>query len=119
MNAIVVGQRGALRDGLVALLYTMPDIHGGGYDSISWDLAPGDCLVFDFRTIHAGGRERATGTMRRMTFRLGGEDVRFEPRGEWTREISDHLVGQGQHPGQPLDNPLTPVIYARGPSQDS
>ena len=26
MNAIVVGQRGALRDGLIALLYTMPDI---------------------------------------------------------------------------------------------
>lgn len=26
MNAIVVGQRGALRDGLIALLYTIPDI---------------------------------------------------------------------------------------------
>ena len=26
MNAIIVGKRGALRDGLIALLYTMPEI---------------------------------------------------------------------------------------------
>jgi len=46
-----------------------------------------------------------------MTFRLGGEDVVFKPRGQWTREISDHLMALGQAPGATLDNPLTPVIH--------
>jgi hypothetical protein len=93
--------------------HRMPDIGERDYDLVSWDLNRGDCLVFDFRTIHAGSSRSAPATARRMTFRLGGNDVRFEPRGEWTREISEHLVKQGQAPGQPLCNPLTPVIYER------
>jgi len=93
--------------------HPMPDFTDGDHDLVSWDLDPGDCLVFDFRTIHAGGKQSADQTTHRMTFRLGGDDVRFEPRGEWTREISEHLIQQGQVPGQPLGNPLTPVIYER------
>lgn len=93
--------------------HRMPDIVEREYDLVGWDLDRGDCLVFDFRTIHAGSSRSAPTTARRMTFRLGGDDVRFEPRGEWTREISEHLVKQGQAPGQALCNPLTPVIYER------
>ena len=93
----------------------MPDFDNdtGEYDFLSWDLEPGDCLVFDFRTIHSAGRRQrsAQQTTHRMTFRLGGEGVVFQPRGQWTREISDHLTGLGQTPGATLDNPLTPVIF--------
>lgn len=92
--------------------HRMPDFDNGEHDLVNWDMDPGDCLVFDFRTIHAAtGKQNAPGTVHRMTFRLGGGDVRFEPRGEWTREISEHLIKAGQVPGKPLDNPLTPEIF--------
>lgn len=94
--------------------HPMPDFDGDRqrYDFLSWDLDPGDCLVFDFRTVHrASDRARsADRTTRRMTFRMGGQDTVFRPRGEWTRQISEHLIGLGQMPGAALDNPLTPLI---------
>lgn len=94
--------------------HQMPDFDNGDYNLVKWDMEPGDCLVFDFRTIHAAtAKHSAPGTVHRMTFRLGGDDVRFEPRGEWTREISEHLIAEGQAPHAPLDNPLTPVIFER------
>ena len=82
------------------------------YDFLSWDLEPGDCLAFDFRAIHSATEQRQSSrTTHRVTFRMGGEDVVFRPRGEWTREISAHLISLGQEPGSPLDNPLTPIIF--------
>ena len=92
----------------------IPDFDGqeGSFEFLSWDLTPGDCLVFDFRTIHrATEKKHSDHTTHRMTFRMGGEDTVFKPRGEWTREISEHLIGLGQKPGTRLDNPLTPVIF--------
>lgn len=94
--------------------HPMPEFDGGEHELASWDLDPGDCLAFDFRTIHRGGSESAPEDSHRMTFRLGGDNVRFEPRGGWTREISEHLVRAGQRAGRPLDNPLTPVIHPAG-----
>jgi len=92
----------------------MPEFDSDLHEFLSWDLQPGDCLVFDFRTIHAAGaKHSAPTTSHRMTFRLGGDDVIFEPRGVWTREISDHLISLGQASGKPLDNPLTPVVFER------
>jgi len=92
----------------------MPDFdtHSDRYEFLSWDLDPGDCLVFDFRTIHRASEthRECPCTTHRMTFRMGAADTVFEPRGEWTREISDHLIGLGQTPGAQLDNPLTPLI---------
>ncbi len=98
--------------------HPMPDIDArpADYDIVGWDLEPGDCLAFDFRTIHSCAPDsRASKTTRRMTFRLGGDDVTFQPRGEWTREITEFLQSQGQVAGETLANPLIPVIYeARG-----
>jgi len=80
---------------------------------LSWDVYPGDCLVFDFRTLH-----RATNqvdplprTIRRMSLRYGDQDVVFQPRGEWTSETSDHLIALGQRPGKPIDCDLLPLVY--------
>ncbi len=78
---------------------------------------PGDCLVFDFRTLHGAtaGARPLPRTARRMTLRFAAEGARVVPRGEWTREISAHLVSLGQVPGAALDSPLTPRVWPRGP----
>jgi hypothetical protein len=80
---------------------------------LSWDVQPGDCLIFDFRTLH-----RATNqddplprTIHRMSLRYGDQDVEFRPRGEWTREITRHLMALGQQAGQKIDCGLLPRVY--------
>jgi hypothetical protein len=102
---------------------TMPDFGDGDgqYRFVSWDLDPGDCLVFDFRTIHRASQISAIAreTTHRMTFRLGGDDVLFRPRGSWTQEITDHLVALGQMRGGVIDNPLNPEIWDTRRASDS
>ncbi|HSH44008.1 MAG TPA: phytanoyl-CoA dioxygenase family protein, partial [Arenicellales bacterium] len=79
---------------------------------LSWDLEPGDCLVFDFRTLH-----RATNctdplprTIHRMSLRYGDQDVVFRPRGDWTRETSEYLAALGQRRSRAPETPLTPLV---------
>ena len=66
---------------------TLPDFEGDqqGYDFLSWDLDPGDCLVFDFRTIHCASdrRRSADRTTRRMTFRMGRQRNSRPVLGGW------------------------------------
>lgn len=93
----------------------VPDISASPeqYDLLSWDMAPGDCLVFDFRTLHAAtaGTKPLDTTIHRMSLRFGAEDTIFQPRGAWTREITDHLTSLGQNPGAVLTNALTPTVW--------
>lgn len=96
----------------------MPDLDepGGGHELLSWALDPGDCLVFDFRTLHRASdpHRAADKTTRRMTLRMGTDEVLFRPRGPWTREISEHLIALGQRPGERLSSPLTPLLSTEG-----
>ena len=80
---------------------------------LSWDMRPGDCLIFDFRTLHrATSHDRlCSRTLHRMSFRYGDSDVRFRPRGEWTTEISAHLLDQGQQEGAAIDCAQCPVVF--------
>ena len=93
----------------------VPDIdaHPSAYDFISWDVDVGDCLVFDFRTLHCVTNKGAPAksTQRRMTLRFGAENVIFAPRGEWTRETSDFLISKGQKEGALLDCELMPRVW--------
>ncbi len=83
---------------------------------VSWDLAPGDCLVFDLRTLHGALPGIQPGTSYRMSLRFGAEDTRFRPRGEWTREISDYLIGLGQQSDCPPGCSLLPRVWpSQGP----
>lgn len=84
----------------------------------SWDVAPGDCLIFDFRTLHRATNQTdpLPRTIRRMSLRYGDQDVRFRPRGEWTRETSEHLIALGQAPDAPLDCALLPRVYGDDPA---
>lgn len=82
---------------------------------LSWDVNPGDCLVFDFRTLHRATNDKdpLRRTIHRMSLRYGDQDVIFKPRGEWTKETADHLIAFGQHPGMPPDCELLPLVYER------
>lgn len=93
----------------------MPDFANdpARWQLLSTDMDAGDCLVFDFRTVHAATRPgRALDRdSHRMTLRFAAEGTIFRPRGPWTREISDHLIAQGQQIGAPLDCPLMPRVW--------
>jgi ectoine hydroxylase-related dioxygenase (phytanoyl-CoA dioxygenase family) len=91
----------------------MPDIEAArdGYDIRSFDLAPGDCVAFHFRTVH-GAPGNASADMRRraVAFRWTGDDARFAlRRGEMSPPFPD-FPDCTHAPGDPLDSPLFPVI---------
>ena len=80
---------------------------------LTTELEPGDCLAFDFRAVHAGtSRARPLDhTIHRLTLRFAADNTVFRPRGPWTREISAHLIAQGQKIGATLECPLTPHVW--------
>ena len=93
----------------------VPDIESNksDYEFLSWDLAIGDCLVFDFRTLH---RVNNSGvpldiTQRRLSLRYGSENVVFKPRGVWTEPTSSHIIKNGQIIESPIDCPLMPKVW--------
>ncbi len=92
----------------------VPDIEGNrqNYSFKTFTLEPGDCLVFDLRTLHrsTGGRRPLERTIHRYTLRFAAEGARFQPRGPWTKEISDYLIALGQDVGGELDCPLLPKL---------
>jgi ectoine hydroxylase-related dioxygenase (phytanoyl-CoA dioxygenase family) len=104
-------------EGVDARYAPIPDIDAslGAYDVRSWDLTAGDCLVFDLRTLHGATRQTTPlqRTIRRLSLRFADENVRFEPRGPWTEEISNHLIALGQRPGEPLNCPLLPEVWRK------
>ena len=95
----------------------VPDIDGhlSDYDLLSWDVGVGDCLVFDFRTLHSVANKGAPAkqTQRRLTLRFGADDVIFSPRGEWTKETSDFLMSLGQKRDAAIDCSLMPLAWKR------
>jgi ectoine hydroxylase-related dioxygenase (phytanoyl-CoA dioxygenase family) len=92
--------------------HPMPDFSAD--QLISTDIDAGDCLVFDFRTVHAATQppRPAASASHRMTLRFAAEGTVFRPRGPWTREISGHLIALGQQVDAPLDCPLMPTVWA-------
>lgn len=95
----------------------MPDIEAerSRYDFVTFELEPGDCLVFDVRTLHhASANARPPDrTIRRMTLLFADQETIFKPRGPWTRETSDYLVAQGQAIRAKVSCSLLPRVWER------
>ena len=92
---------------------TVPDIagHREDYDLLSWDLTPGDCLVFHMRTLHGAlGNPSLTTSRRVLATRWVGDDARFTER-PW--EISPPITG-GLRPGEHMACEEFPVVWPRG-----
>lgn len=80
---------------------------------LAWDVEPGDCLVFDFRTLHRATNQTdpLPRTIHRMSLRYGDQDVVFRPRGAWTEETSSYLAGMGLRPGEGVECELLPRVF--------
>ena len=92
---------------------TIPDIdaHRDDYEILSWDLQPGDCIVFHMRTIHGAPATAGLKNRRRgFSTRWLGDDARFAERPWQTsppyREVS-------LNPGDPMDHGSFPVAWPR------
>ncbi len=92
-------------------LVEMPDIsaHRDEYRILSWDLQPGDCIAFDFRTVHGAPGNRTAGGRRAFSTRWFGEDAVYADRGGATSPPYPHLAGQLKA-GDPLPLDEFPVI---------
>ena len=95
----------------VAGFETIPDIdqHRNEHNLLSWELSPGDCIVFHMRTIHGAPATAGISTRRRgFSTRWVGDDVRFATR-PWNTSPPYREVDL--KPGDPLDHPTFPVIF--------
>jgi len=91
----------------------IPDIEAerDRHEIASFDLEPGDCVAFHFRTVHGAPGNASTDTWRRaVSFRWTGDDARFVVR---AGEMSPPFVEFDNctlQPGDPLDSDLFPVV---------
>jgi ectoine hydroxylase-related dioxygenase (phytanoyl-CoA dioxygenase family) len=77
-------------------------------DVVSWNMAPGDALVFSARTLHGAGANRASGRTRRaIVVRYVGEDVTFV-EGPHALAFAEPVPLKT---GDPLDAPQFPIVW--------
>ncbi|MCU1717280.1 phytanoyl-CoA dioxygenase family protein [Pseudomonas sp. 5P_3.1_Bac2] len=96
----------------VAGLEAMPDIEGNRqqYQILGWDLALGDAIAFDFRTVHgAPGNRSLTDARRVLSTRWLGDNACYVDRHGETSPPYTHLIGQLSH-GQTLPESEFPYI---------
>jgi ectoine hydroxylase-related dioxygenase (phytanoyl-CoA dioxygenase family) len=94
----------------------IPDIEAerDRYDIISWDMAAGDCIVFDALTLHGAPGNPSTQDARRFVTRWVGSGAVLAPHGENTIGV---LRQQGFDVpfgvGEPVRGPLFPLLPTR------
>lgn len=74
---------------------------------ISWEMQPGDVLIFHMRTLHAAGGSSAT--RRAFAARWLGDDARYAKRPGPTSPPFPELEGVLQ-PGDPMVHKLFPIV---------
>lgn len=85
------------------------------YEVLEYALNPGDCLVFDSRTVHgAPNPVPPKHSVRRLTMRFAKGDAYFEKRGPWTDAQCDYLQRFGHRIGEPLAGELLPELWCHG-----
>ncbi len=88
----------------------VPDVEAArdDYDIVSYDMAPGDLLVFHSLTLHgAGGNLSQRRRRRGYAVRYLGDDVRYQPR----TGTSELLYDETLTPGDRLDSDRFPVVW--------
>ena len=81
------------------------------YDVLSWDLPPGDCIAFNFLTVHAApGNSSKTSRRRAFAARFTGDDIRYIRR---KGEMSPPLPDLELEHGDPIDCSTFPKIFPR------
>ena len=90
----------------------LPDVdaHREDFHIVTWDLEPGDAVIFSALTLHSAAGN-ATGDRRRraLSIRYAGDDARFTRRKKMIRLLRD----PGLEVGDRLDCDLFPVAWPR------
>jgi hypothetical protein len=89
---------------------TIPDVDSdaGTYDVLSWELNPGDCVVFYCNMLHSAPSHPHTGRARWVySTRWTGEDARFVIR-DWL--VPALPSDPGLLPGDPIGGELFPRV---------
>ena len=91
---------------------TLPDIEAerSNHDLLSWNLDPGDCIVFHMRTIHGAPATTGLKSRRRgFSTRWLGDDARFANR-PW--KTSPPFNEVNLNPGDVMDHSSFPVVWS-------
>ena len=92
----------------------IPDIESerNKYELLSWDMEPGDCIVFHFKTLHSG-RGNPNDSLRRRAFssRWIGDDAVFAERPGETSPPFPELSSFKQN--DPLHHSIFPVCWKK------
>ncbi len=98
-------------------LSAFPDIeaHRDEYEILSWDMEPGDCVVFHGMTAHGGSGNLPPGLGRRsVSVQWLGDDARFRLiPGHDDPRISEELLRCGIKPGDPVISDMCPIAWSR------
>ena len=94
-----------------------PDINADleRFGVVSWDMQPGDCIVFNGRTMHGGsGKLDGDCDLRVFTTKWVGDDVRIKFRDcGMDPDHSSDMIEKGLKPGDRPDTDLYPQIWKR------
>jgi ectoine hydroxylase-related dioxygenase (phytanoyl-CoA dioxygenase family) len=95
-------------------LSDMPDIDGNrdAYRILGWDLEPGDCIAFNFKTVHGAPGNRSAGRRRAFSSRWFGDGTVYADRGGETSPPFPQLATLTSGDALPLDE--FPVIAGGG-----
>jgi len=98
----------------------MPEIrkHPEKYELLSFELKPGDVIIFDGLTVHGSTQSTMTGSLpgneiTRLTMRLVDNYARLLNRGPWTDRDYRYLLDAGLVNGGPLRSQLLPTLWRR------
>ncbi len=96
---------------------SLPDIDADpeSYGVVSWDMSPGDCVVFNSRIIHGGsGKLDENRDLRVFTTKWLGDDVRIKFRDcGMDPDHSAIMTEYGLKPGDRPGTDLYPMVWSR------
>jgi ectoine hydroxylase-related dioxygenase (phytanoyl-CoA dioxygenase family) len=87
------------------------------YQMLTWELEPGDLLMFDLRTIHGSGGNQSSSRRRALSTRWVDQDARYRPFTEdifaWLRRLYPSAPAVDVNVGEPFDSSLFPRVWPR------
>ena len=81
------------------------------YEVISWEMSPGDCLVFSGMVFHGGrGNHSSVHALRALATRWAGDDATYARKPEGA---DPQLEGHGLADGEPFGGKMFPIAWPR------
>ncbi|MBB5214721.1 phytanoyl-CoA dioxygenase family protein [Parapusillimonas granuli] len=93
-----------------SLFGEIPDIEAdrAAYDIVSWDMEPGDCVLFDARTVHGAPGNRTSRVARRFVTRWVTDEAYVAPHAQ---NMVDALEKFGLEAGLRVGGPIRNALF--------